>query len=67
MLAEAQDHARCSESCALIILDFMILDFEVFLQNRQKPTIKSSTTDDFAYLGALGVLKTAPACMFHHI
>ena len=59
MLAEAWDHARCSGNCTLIILEFMILDFEVFLQNRQTPTIKSSNTDHFAYLGAPGVLKTA--------
>ena len=57
MLAVAWDHARCSGNCALIFLEFMILDFEAFLQSRQKPTIKSSNTYHFAYLGALGVLK----------
>ena len=67
MLAEAWDHARCSGNCALIILEFMIWDFEAFLQNRQQPTIKSSKNDNFAYFGAPGVLKTAPACIFHHI
>ncbi len=41
--------------------------FWAFLQNRQKTTIKSSTTDYFAYFGAPGVLKTAPACNFHYI
>ena len=67
MLAEAWDHARCSGNCALINLVLLILDFEAFLQNRQQTTIKSVKTDNFAYLGALGLLKTAPACIFHHI
>ena len=67
MLAEAWGHARCSGNCALIILGFTILDFEVFLQKRQKPTIKSSKTDHFAYLGAPGVLKTARACIVRHV
>ena len=67
MHAEALDHARCSENCALIILKLMIWDFDVFLQNRKAITMKSSNTDNFAYLGALGVLKTTPACFVHHI
>ena len=67
MLAEAWGHARCSGNCALIILEFLIFDFEVFLQNRQQTTIKSPKTDYVAYVGARGVLKTAPACIFHNI
>ena len=30
-------------------------------------TIQSSNIDHLAYFGAPGVLKTAPACIFHHI
>ena len=40
---------------ALIILEFMICDFEAFLQKRQNTTIKSSTTVFFSYVGAPGV------------
>ena len=57
MLAAASDHARCSENCALIVLGFMIWDFKAFLQNRQKPIIKSSKTYHFADVVAPGVLK----------
>ena len=67
MLA-AWDHFRCSENCALIVLELMIWEFEVLLQILQKNNnIKSSTTDSFAYLGALGVLKLAPACICPHL
>ena len=41
--------------------------FEAFLQNRQQNTMTSSNTDGVAHVGAPGVLRTAPACMFHHI
>ena len=67
VLAEAWGHARCSGNCALIVLEFMILNFEAFLQNRQQTTIRSYKTDNAAYFGAPGVLKTAPAFSFHHI
>ena len=64
MFAEACDHARCSGNRALIILEFMILDFEGLLQHRKKNTIKSSKADDFAYWGALGVLKNSSGMYF---
>ena len=48
-----------------IVLGCQICYFDAFLQNRQKPTIKSSNTDHFAYVGAPGVLKTAPACILN--
>ena len=68
MPAEAWDHARCSGTCALIILEFMIFDFEEFLlKHRQQPTIKSSTTNHFTYFEASGVLKTAPAYICNQI
>ena len=51
-------------NCALIIFEFMILEFEEFLPILQNTTIKLSTTEHFANFGAPGVLKTAPACIF---
>ena len=36
VLAEAWDHARCSGNCALIILEFMHLDFEALLKKYKK-------------------------------
>ena len=46
---------------------YVCLYFDVFLQNYRKPTIKSSATYNLADVGAPGVLKTASACIFHHL
>ena len=66
MLGEAKDHARCSGKFALIILDLRFWIVRRFCKI-VKNTMEASTTYHFAYLGAPGVLKKAPASMFHHI
>ena len=62
VVADVWDHAKCSGNCSLIIVVYILFDFELF----EQPSTNHHQ-HSFDHFGAPGVFKTALACIVHHI
>ena len=62
-----QGHARSSGNWALLILVYTFVELELFPICLIEICVNHTINKYFASFEAPGMLKTAPACIFHHI